>query len=525
MKTVTRASALILILLIIVGSVFAQLNRLGDMPRASSRAGDLQQTELWSYRMSGGAPDTLKVIDLTGDEDEIFAATAAQVAILSHDGSELLNMKLNTADSAKVTSAQLSDDAMEEFVVAEHPESALRVHAYDSRGAELWSTLINDVQAAPTRGFALDFDGDGIEEVIFGTENGVVVCLEGQTGAHLWSYTFSGYGPEESFIKGSDDVQINGQTYLAVAVDGGNVAIIDINGQALWENAYPEKVRRLRASDMDGDGVSEILVGAKTGQLRLVSAATGETLWEKQIDGKPSEVRFLELDNQRSQREVIVGDVEGNLAAYSLNGDSLWTKRMAGEIRELATLDFDGNEENELLIGADKLYVLDARSGNELTNFAIPGINTISVGDLESQGAYSLGTAAGVSAYRLSRKPSTEVTNSNAGTSGISPLIVGGLLIICVIGLTMLAEGFIIPAAQNVVRKRLPVKRAPLKSVYKVAEITLFGLEQKKARLEKLIEQVRHNEDSMGSIYSLEDRLRVLEDKIAAQSHPPGTEF
>jgi outer membrane protein assembly factor BamB len=172
MKNTIVIVGVILILFVLVGSVVLQLS--GTMQSAQ-----VSQRMVWQAPVVGGEIETLEVTDFSGDgEDEILAQTPAQLAVVSAQGKMLLSQDFF---NAKTTLGDLDSNGLEEFVVAEPQGGTLWVAAYTGDGTNLWETLVPDV-GAPSRGLTLDFEDDREREVVFGTDSGVLVCLEGRTG-------------------------------------------------------------------------------------------------------------------------------------------------------------------------------------------------------------------------------------------------------------------------------------------------------------------------------------------------------
>jgi outer membrane protein assembly factor BamB len=394
MRKVIVVVGVVLILFVLVGSVVLQLG--GAMPRAQ-----VNQQMVWDAPITGSEVETLKAIDLTGDgQDEIFAQTPAQVAIFSSEGQTLFSQNVY---NAKTTMGDLDGNGVEDFVVAEPEGGALKAAAYTGDGGKLWESLVPNV-GAPTRGLTLDFEGDGKREVVFGTYSGVLVCLEGETGELRWLYTFPPDTKDNLYVRGTDDVWRAGGMYLAAAVYGGHVTLLDGAGVPIWEMLFPQQVRRLRAYDMNGDGTSEILLGGLHGLIWLMSAAGDTPLWQASIGSRVDEARFLELDGDPTLTEVVVGGKNGGVSAYTITGTSLWQRTVTGKVRELVTLDYDDDGQNEVLVAADKVYLLGGRTGDLLATFPVTDPTILEVGDFGQEKGYLVGAGQGVTAFKVNHK-------------------------------------------------------------------------------------------------------------------------
>ena len=393
--TITVASVA-LILFVLIGSVVLQLS--GAMPRAQ-----VNQQRIRDAPIAGGEVETLKLIDLTGDgQDEIFAQTPSQVVVFSSEGQTLFSQNLS---NAKSTMGDLDGNGVEDFALAEPQGSSLKVVAYIGDGGRLWENIVPDV-GAPTRGLTLDFEGDGKREVIFGTDAGVLVVLQGDTGGLCWLYSFPSDTPENLYVRGTDDAWQAGDVYLAGAIYGGHVILLDGTGISVWEILFPDELRRLRAYDMDGDGTSEILLGGLNGLVWMVSAAGGNNLlWQASIGSRVNEARFLELDGDPTQTEVAVGGKNGGVSAYDVAGTTLWRRMVTGKVRELATLDIDDDGQNELLVAAEKVYLLDGRTGDTLSTFSVGAPPNLDTGDFGGEQGYVADTGGKLSVFQVGHKP------------------------------------------------------------------------------------------------------------------------
>jgi outer membrane protein assembly factor BamB len=447
--------AVILIVFVLAGSLALHFG-------GSSGRAKFTHDQLWQASVSGGESETLKAIDLTGDgDDEVFAQTPGQVVIFSAGGEELLRQEVT---SAKSTMGDLNGDGVDEFAVAEPEGGGLKVAAYAVDGTMLWESSVPDV-GAPSRGQSVDFEGDGQREVVFGTDAGAVIVLGGGTGELRWLHQFPADTQENLLVRGTDDAVHDGRTYLAAAVYGGDVVLLDGSGATVWEVEFPQQVRRLRTYDMDGDGTSEILLGGLNGLVWLASAADGSALWTSSIGSRVNEARFLELDGDPSQTEVIVGGKNGGVFAYNLAGKTLWQRSVSGKVLEFDTLDYDGDGHNELLIAADGLSLHEGASGRQLATFPVGQPTTLDVGDFGKDGAFLVGSGQGVQALQVGYQASSWWS---------SPILFGLVLAVII-------------AIVAVVLSR--ARWATAKTTYTVQEMSLEALRARKKMLREVLEE------------------------------------
>jgi outer membrane protein assembly factor BamB len=385
----------ILIVVVLAVSAFFQFGW-------SKSGGGLKESTLWQESLSGGAAETLKAIDLTGDgEDEIFVQTPSETAVFTQAGEQLFRQP---SPLAKTTMGDLNGDKVDEFVIATPASGGIQLTAYSLSGGELWNSQ-TQANGVPARAATIDFQGDGMREIIVATTLGEIIALDGANGQELWRYTFPSDTPENLEVRGSDDALVNGKLFLVAGDYGGNMALLDGSGKEVWQAKFPEQIRRLRAYDMNGDGTSELILGGLNGTVVLASAADGKFIWQNFLGSRVQEARFIELDGDPTTIEVVIGTKEKGLAVFSFDGKKLWSKGVSGKVVELAGLDADGDGTQELLAAADKVTLLDGKNGDQRASFNLGTVSTMDVGDLGKEQSFVAGTTEGLTTTQVSAQP------------------------------------------------------------------------------------------------------------------------
>ena len=151
-----------------------------------------------------------------------------------------------------------------------------------------------------------------------------------------------------------------------------------------------EQLRRMRAFDLNGDGISEVITGGEYGALSVFSAADGNTLFEKTIGQAVSEVREVELNGDPASREFVVGGKDGGVWAYSFNGTTasqMWSGSLSDKVTEISGIDVNEDGKEEAVIGDDSGNVAVFTENGTRNNLPkrSAGIARIDVGKLGNE--------------------------------------------------------------------------------------------------------------------------------------------
>lgn len=152
-----------------------------------------------------------------------------------------------------------------------------------------------------------DIDGDGVDEIIFGTDGNHLYVWSVNLSKMLWA--FSGF----DWVVGITVVDINDDGIDEVVVASDKLYILDKNGQ------------------------------------RLKELQTGSAISAMQINA--------------SQKIIVVGDKSGQLKCYNFDFSERWFNpfKTNGQIIDIATGDYDGDGDVEIAIASEdkNVYILD----------------------------------------------------------------------------------------------------------------------------------------------------------------------
>jgi hypothetical protein len=212
----------------------------------------------------------------------------------------------------------------------------------------LWSATLPESRA-PARLLPVDLDGDGRREIIAGDALGRLHAFS-STGRLLWSTPAPPQSGEMAEIRGLDDVKLGTERKIAVAWRYGMLKLLDAAGKQAWELAT-DRIRRMRAFDVTGDGRSEILFGCDSGGYTVQDAAGNRVLsWG--LGEAVVEIRALEIDGDPRQPEVAIGGKNGTFRFMS--GTRVLVEGNAGaRVSEIGGVDTNGDGRDEVFVGTD----------------------------------------------------------------------------------------------------------------------------------------------------------------------------
>jgi len=302
------------------------------------------------WNASYSTAESMKIIDLTGDGvDDLFIQSLYNASIYDSNGTILQSWDIT---SAKSTMGDVNGDGVEDVVIYQVTSPNVMII---SKG-DLESTFDVSGMSTPSRVTLMKFSSG--TQLVLGDDVGNLQSF-GPDGTQLWKATV---GYED--IRGLDDTRINGQVFLAAASHSGEVGVVDASGNFRWKNST-EQLRRMRAYDLYGDGISEILTGGEYGDFSIWNADDGTKIFSKTMGQAVSEIRTAEINGDPSSIEIIVGGKDGGLWAFDATGKQLWSHTLSDKVTEIVGADFNDDGHEELIVGDDSGQVsIFSGSGN-----------------------------------------------------------------------------------------------------------------------------------------------------------------
>jgi outer membrane protein assembly factor BamB len=278
----------------------------------------------------------------------------------------------------------------------------------------------NSIKSTPN---VVDINNDGNKEIVFGSESGILYCLE-NNGKLKWSYD------AKSAIRGSpliidlvDDkrkevvfgtlkgdliiLSPNGELInkfnigsgietkpcwienkFILGNNAGEICAYSIDGKKIWTFKTGDKISaNIEITNLQTNKKDklEIIVGSEDGKLYVLSL-DGEIIWTFKTNGAIMSKVAIEDINKDGKKEIVFGSCDNNIYCLNSNGEKIWSYETGFWVVSTPIIkDIDNDGHIEIIAGSydHNLYVLDSE-GSYMLNY-IPGLSGI----INQTGTYS----------------------------------------------------------------------------------------------------------------------------------------
>lgn len=245
-----------------------------------------------------------------------------------------------------------------------------KVSAFDlASGDTIWTIDLRDGDDAPLFGGISHWwnersakvgggVGVGFDKIFVGTEDGLVVALNPQTGEKLWSVNVKG----EVLA-----APVAGEGLLLVNTGGGRIfALQPDTGEQRWMHETENAILTLRGISQVSAQSGGVIYGTGNGKVGVLIADKGVPAWEEPVTvakGATDLARIIDVDATPIVHNGTIYAIayNGQLVAMELRSGRVLWKREYASFRDMTL-------ENDILYLVDsvgKLYAVDARSGLE----------------------------------------------------------------------------------------------------------------------------------------------------------------
>ncbi len=237
-----------------------------------------------------------------------------------------------------------------------------------------------------------DVDGDGVTEVVIGSRDYKVYCLNGVTGVLEWSYP-TGNSIESSAAiadvdgDGTMEVVIGSWDHKVYSLDG-------VTGALEWSYLTGEKVYSSPViADIDGISGMEVVFGSQDDAVYCLNGVTGLIKWSYSTGSfvYSSNPAVADVDSD-GNIEVVIGSFNNKVYCLDgVTGNVKWSYLTGSRIYSSPVIaDIDGVAGMEVVIGSrdKKVYCLNGTNGLVKWSYVTKGdvLSSAAIADLDNDG-------------------------------------------------------------------------------------------------------------------------------------------
>ncbi len=179
--------------------------------------------------------------------------------------------------------------------------------------------------------FAADLDGDGLHEVIAGSDNWHYHALS-SAGKLLWrtnTVHASTVGCAGDLTgDGRDDVVAGTEYYWPRLLDSAGKQLPGVSGGPV--------TTAVGAFDLDGDGKAEAFIGMDDAFVRCARPDERE-VWAVNVGGSPTAIKPLDVDGD-GKPEVVCSSEGFGVYAFGSDGEQIWRTQLPEGVNDLAAV-------------------------------------------------------------------------------------------------------------------------------------------------------------------------------------------
>lgn len=336
----------------------------------------------WSWRTDGPVLSSPLLVDLTRDglPDIVAGSDDGKVYALNGDGQKIWTAPEDAKPGAgqefqsSPAAADLNGDGLKDIVIG---SQSGRLYAFTGdRGWTLWQTgtiMKAGIFATPA---LADVNGDNISDALVGSLDNNFYCINGKNGWKMWHFTTKGPIKASAAV---EDLDGDGKPEVILAgTDGSVYALHAGDGVELWryESGVPIEASP-QMSDVNGDGSPDVIVALTQGKLVAINGKNGLRIWEFDITGATLISSPVVHDlNGDGVNDIIICD--GNRVVHAVSGVTGWELANftlnAGVVSTPALADMNGDGQLDLILGVEdnNLVVLTINTPSPVSKVVWP---------------------------------------------------------------------------------------------------------------------------------------------------------
>jgi len=267
-------------------------------------------TVKWVCNTKGSdSPPTIADIDGDGKPEILHGEFGGFViCINAEDGTKAWEIAVDSNSWVQTapTVLDLNGDSILDFVVGTwnfNYNDSIVAFRGDNQ-TRLWSFAVNDHMYHGTA--VADFDLDGKPELVVGSYNDTLYCINGEDGTIDWKYR--GTGGFAGTPASIGDIDNDGNCDI-VFVNGFKVTALNNNGTFKWDYTIPNGRTAFRGvvlADITNDQYKDVIFGTSNGELTALHGNNGNVIWNMNLRAHYGDNRY-EIDHA-----PLVADFDGD---------------------------------------------------------------------------------------------------------------------------------------------------------------------------------------------------------------------
>ena len=224
------------------------------------------------------SPPAVADVDNDDKPEVVFGTFYGNVFCLNgEDGTITWQINLGTNSYIQSGPALLdaNDDGQIDVVVAQWAGDCRVYTLWGNNGSILWYSDLPSDYMYHGCSFA-DLDEDGKPELVIGSYDNHVYVFNAEDGSLAWQYVAPYYVGAPTSIG-----DLNNDGHLEVVFVSYNMlGVLSHTGSLLWSATTGGNMFRGAAlSDVDGDGICDVVFGSEDGVLRVLKGSDGQVVW------------------------------------------------------------------------------------------------------------------------------------------------------------------------------------------------------------------------------------------------------